>query len=521
MGVLVQEPARGRGFPRLPNASWRDAGLAALVVASGIGTYLLARTALVDDAYITLSYARNVALHGTWGLLSDVPSNAATSPVWVLLLAATTVVVRDTVVALGVLHVLMLVAAVFSLRAAARRTGLPSWVAPVGVLLVAVNPLVMSTMGLETEFLITLFTCLLAAGTAHRPALFGLLAGLVFLTRMDTVFALVLFTLFFPAIVRRLHVMVGVTLVVVLPWLWWSWHHLGSVLPDTLLIKSGQKSWGHYDVSNGWGFWLRFDHPLVVFTAWVPMAAGAIAVLGLVVLAVRTAGPRLLPWIAVAVAGAAHWRTLVVIGVPPYHWYFGSVIAAGTLTVVALCGALAGTSTGRAWLRAVVASVCAVPLVLSVYVDVAQPAKSSVEPSDRASLPWEVAPIQSNWMTSAAYENMGADLRRLLTAPDGTVQRVAAFGEIGHLAYVCDCVVDGFADPALLEPTVAELQERSSPWLRGLLEVDHRYRDVHQRPVPLVGRLVYMHGKQTPPAGAPSWRVDLNPAGGHIVLLYD
>src|SRR4028119_2485568 len=390
---------RGRGGPIGPagapggRAPWRpseglrrDAGLTALVVACGIGTYLLARTALVDDAYITLSYARNVALTGTWGvlsavpsntgtpprgalvcaaspplsharnvalagtwgLLSDVPSNTATAPAWVLLLAATTLVVRDPVVALGILYVLMLVTAVFALRTTARRTGLPSWAAPVGVLLIAVNPLVLSTMGLETQLLITLFTCLLAAGTAHRPALFGMVAGLIFLTRMDAVMALVLFTLFFPAALRRLHVVVSAALLVVVPWLWWSWRHLGSVVPDTLLIKSGQQSWGPYDVTNGWGWWLDFYNPLVVFTAWVPMAAGAIAVLGLVVVAVRSMGPSVLPWLGMAVAGATHWGTLAIIGVPPYHWYYGLVIAAGTPAVVALCGARAGAGRGGA-----------------------------------------------------------------------------------------------------------------------------------------------------------------------------
>ena len=519
MSALVQDSARGRAPWRPSEGLRRDAGLTALVVACGIGTYLLARTALVDDAYITLSYARNVALTGTWGLLSDVPSNTATAPAWVLLLAATTLVVRDPVVALGILYVLMLVTAVFALRTTARRTGLPSWAAPVGVLLIAVNPLVLSTMGLETQLLITLFTCLLAAGTAHRPALFGMVAGLIFLTRMDAVMALVLFTLFFPAALRRLHVVASAALLVVVPWLWWSWRHLGSVVPDTLLIKSGQQSWGPYDVTNGWGWWLDFYNPLVVFTAWVPMAAGAIAVLGLVVVAVRSMGPSVLPWLGMAVAGATHWGTLAIIGVPPYHWYYGLVIAAGTLAVVALCGALAGTGTGMARPGVVVASACVVLLVLSLYVDLAQPTKSGVGPSNHASVPWEVAPIQSNWMTSAGYEDMGADLRELLTAPDGEVQRVAAFGEIGHLAYVCDCLVDGFADPALLTPAVDALREQSPPWLRWLLEIDHRYRDVDRVPLPLVGRLIYMPGEQANPPPEPSWRVDLNPSGGSIVLL--
>jgi hypothetical protein len=149
MATLAAAPARPL-LPR-PRVSRADAVLVAVVALAGTATWLLARPALVDDAYITLSYAQNVALHGTWGLLSDVPSNAATSPAWVLLLAATTVVVRDTGAALGLLHVTMVVTAALALRSAARHTGLPSWVGPVGAVLVVANPLVLSTTGLETS----------------------------------------------------------------------------------------------------------------------------------------------------------------------------------------------------------------------------------------------------------------------------------------------------------------------------------------------------------------------------------
>jgi hypothetical protein len=515
MATLAAPPARPL-LPR-PRVSRADAVLVAVVALAGTATWLLARPALVDDAYITLSYAQNVALHGTWGLLSDVPSNAATSPAWVLLLAATTVVVRDTGAALGLLHVTMVVTAALALRSAARHTGLPSWVGPVGAVLVVANPLVLSTTGLETQFLVLLSTCLLAAAAARRPALYGLAAGLLLLTRMDTAVALVVLTLLSPAVLRRLHVAVGVALAVVLPWSWWSWTHLGSVLPDTLAIKSGQEAWGSYDVGNGWGWWAQFDSRLVVLAAWGPMAAGAVATLGLVVLAVRAREPRLLPWTALGLAGPAHWATLAFIGVPPYHWYFGFVIATGTLTVVALLGAI--TATGWSWTRPVVALACTALLLPAGYVDLAHPAQGSLAPGDRAAVPWRVAPVQSNWMSSAAYEAMGADLRRLLSTPDGRVQRVAAFGELGHLAHSCDCLVDGFADPALLGPDLAAFRASSPPWLQGLLDVDHRHRDPDRAPVPLVGRLVYLPDPQVPPAGAPSWAVDLNPGHGHVVLL--
>src|SRR5687768_15148900 len=86
MGALVAEhadqqpePARGRGADMwwaLPGA------LVALAI------FLVARDGLVDDAYITLSYARNVAEHLHWGMIPAEESNTATSPLNVLMLAA-------------------------------------------------------------------------------------------------------------------------------------------------------------------------------------------------------------------------------------------------------------------------------------------------------------------------------------------------------------------------------------------------------------------------------------------------
>ncbi|MDN5860892.1 MAG: hypothetical protein L0H84_19985, partial [Pseudonocardia sp.] len=95
------------GAPARPSTAGL-AGRIALPVATAIaaaGAFLLVHDALIDDAYITMSYARNVAFHLHWGLIPDEVANSATSPLNVLLLAAITVVVRDPVVAVGVLFV--------------------------------------------------------------------------------------------------------------------------------------------------------------------------------------------------------------------------------------------------------------------------------------------------------------------------------------------------------------------------------------------------------------------------------
>ncbi|MDP9356265.1 MAG: hypothetical protein M3R02_13470, partial [Chloroflexota bacterium] len=59
-----------------------------------VGLFWLVRGALIDDAYITLSYARNLATDLHWGLIPTERANSATSPLNVLLLGGATALLR-------------------------------------------------------------------------------------------------------------------------------------------------------------------------------------------------------------------------------------------------------------------------------------------------------------------------------------------------------------------------------------------------------------------------------------------
>ena len=65
--------------------------------------FLVAHQALIDDAYITLDYARSLAQHGQWALVPGHPANTATSPLNVLLLAGLIVLSGHPVVSVGIL----------------------------------------------------------------------------------------------------------------------------------------------------------------------------------------------------------------------------------------------------------------------------------------------------------------------------------------------------------------------------------------------------------------------------------
>ncbi|HEX5346662.1 MAG TPA: hypothetical protein VFW64_06100 [Pseudonocardiaceae bacterium] len=158
------------------------------------GVFMIVRTGIVDDAYITLTYARNLAFHLHWGLTPARTATTATSPLNVLVQGLLTAVLRRPVLALGVLFVLSNVAEAYALLRVTWTLRLPAWSALLGCALVLFNPLLDSAVGLEIALSAAVMALLLMAAVEARPGLFGLFAGLRAYTRVDLViFALVLF----------------------------------------------------------------------------------------------------------------------------------------------------------------------------------------------------------------------------------------------------------------------------------------------------------------------------------------
>ncbi|HEX9338241.1 MAG TPA: hypothetical protein VF892_20250, partial [Pseudonocardiaceae bacterium] len=156
-------PVPGRWWS--PDRSWLPSLAAALI--AGV-VFLAARTTLIDDAYITLDYARNIAFHLHWGLTPHATANTATSPLNVLVLGLVTAITRRPVLALGVVYVLSTVALEFGLRRTARAVGLPGWVGLLTVLLLAVNPVLLSSIGMEIALGGALTALLLLAAVTGR-----------------------------------------------------------------------------------------------------------------------------------------------------------------------------------------------------------------------------------------------------------------------------------------------------------------------------------------------------------------
>jgi hypothetical protein len=143
----VRDAASSRDRSR---TAWLCGGAALLAA----GLFWVVRGALVDDAYITLSYARNLAARLHWGLIATESANAATSPLNVLLLGGATALLRlggglHPVAGLGIVFVGSAVAMAWAWGKVAAALRLPLLAPALGLALVLLNPLVLSSTGLE------------------------------------------------------------------------------------------------------------------------------------------------------------------------------------------------------------------------------------------------------------------------------------------------------------------------------------------------------------------------------------
>ena len=466
---------------RLPQI--RSLGLSAGVAVAATAVFLLVSRALIDDAYITMAYARNLAFHLHWGMIADEAANSATSPLNVILLGALTAVVRDGVVAVGVLFVASAVLAAHWLAELAADTGLPRALPVVAVGTLLVNPLLLSTVGLEPYLTAALLAGLLRYGVARRSVAFGVVAGLCVLARPDTAVVVVVVALVLrPAWLRA----IGAALAVTLPWYVFSWFALGSALPDTLVMKVGEVWSSAHEFWNGPLLYLTI-FPVATALAFLPVLAGLAALVGLLVVRPRE------PWARAAVAAGlgavGHYGAYCLLHTAPYHWYYAPLIIGTTF-----CAAI--VAVRRRWAVVAAAGLACAALVVDL----------------QHGVPWTRAAISTNWATAAEYERMGTDLRPLV----GTAA-VESPGEIGTLAYYCDCtIVDAFSDRGRVIAAI-EAREQAGGLGAALLRLNYLHLDRGQAPRPVEYRLRYEAHKQ--PAGPDQWPVDHWVDGrGRIVL---
>lgn len=464
----------------------RSWALPAGAAAASALVFALVSGNLIDDTYITLSYAKNLAFHAHWGLIEQGTANTATSPLNVLALAAVTFFVRDAVLAAGIVFVAAQVLLVLGLRRLGERTDLPAAFAPVTFAMLLVNPLLLSSVGLEVALGATGVVWTLVYAGERKAGRLGVVIGLLALVRIDLLLiAAVLFAArreFWTGIWRTAFA----ALAVMLPWFGFSWLVLGSAVPDTLVIKISQQSWGPFSFTNGpLLYWRNF--PAEAALSFLPLPlAGLVGVLWIVQYRRGSdIARRLTPFVALAVAGALHYLAYSRLGVPPYHWYYAPSIIGATIFLAACACAVPDRVRRGTWIAT------GGVLVASVVV-YALPG-----------LPRQFAPITSNHASTTEYREIGQELASIAHG-----RKVETAGEVGALAYACDCeLVDEFSDRGAVDPAITETKRRSGDLGRALLEAN--FHNFDHSVAPISPDLVLATTRRPPPPTAlASWRID-------------
>ena len=480
--------------------------------------FWLAHASLIDDAYITLAYAKNLATDLHWGLTPQQVSNTATSPGNVLLLAGATAAVGvfggvHPVIGLGVVSVGCGTAFGWAWARIVRRLDVSPAAGALGIVLVLLNPVLISAIGLEVLPTAAVLALLLAAALDGRPVLFGALAGAALLIRLDLVVFVVPLALASSGVRRRLHLAIPVAVAVGAPWYVWSWFYFGSAVPDTFVIKTLQRSFDGIGFADGpiamfeGRPGLMFEgRPGLTVLAFAPALVGTVVVLGFALAAALRRAARFAgfgPVVALGVGGIAYYAVYAKLHVPPYHWYYVSPIIALTTTAVLGTAVLARR-------RGVLDRVAAIPL----GVGLGAAALATVALVAAQGAPWTTTIIFGNWATSADYARVGTEIGDRV-GDDVVIN----FGEIGTLAYFCECaMVNDFTDRGVLVPLVDRRIAESGPVGSWLLRLNYHNLNRTQTPLPADYELRYAPG---PGAGPDVWQI-FAPGGrgtGHLTLV--
>ncbi|MEK8073001.1 hypothetical protein [Rhodococcoides navarretei] len=459
--------------------------------------FVLLKDALIDDAYIGLGYAQNFGFHFQWALVESIPSNTATSALNVIASGTVTALVRDPVLACGIVYVMSGSVLAVSLRQVFVTVNLPPRGGVLAAGLVLVNPLMMSTIGMESTLLVAVLGVSLLSIVRSRPVSFGVAAALLVLTRPDTILLLLPLALSFRALraqwVRALAAFASICGA----WYLISWILLGSVIPDTFFIKAVQRSWEGETFANGVFLFLQRT-PTMTIMSIVPVVAGASALLFSLSYALyrRYLRPELRVFVSAAVGGLLVFAGYSVIGVPPYHWYFVPTVATLSIFLVAFVY----TRTGI--LHAVGVAVLVTAIVVSGAVIFFR--------ADKA-----VPPITTNWTSAQQYEVLGRELGALV----GT-ELVELDGEAGTIAYYCRCrAVNVFSDQGFMNARIQEQQSQIPSLAKPILDVNWHFRDWSRGQQP-TRYFLAASTEPGPPGAIRSWRVTSQWIGERYYSLY-
>jgi hypothetical protein len=193
----------------------------------------------LDDAWIHLQFARNLAEGAGFSFNPGVPVAGSTAPLWTLLLGAAFALAGPSIVIVKVIGVAVTLAAALITRQAALAWGASGPAALAAALAVLwTGPLAWGSLsGMEVPLAAMLVAAALWAHAHGRLFLTALFAALAPLARPESIVLLPLLALSRPPTVRRLGAFVGLAALVLAPAVAFSLMTVGAPVPATAAAK--------------------------------------------------------------------------------------------------------------------------------------------------------------------------------------------------------------------------------------------------------------------------------------------
>jgi arabinofuranosyltransferase len=224
----------------------RDDALVVLAAVVPLALFLIRERAVahgagfpLDDSWIHLHFARNLAEGAGFSYNPGVPVAGSTAPAWTLLLAAASLVGGASLVTAKVVGVAVTLGAALVVRRACLAAGAPADVAvTAGVALLLMGPVTWGALSGMEVGLAALLTATALLSVARDVTSWTALAGaLAAVARPEALLVMPFLLLARPLTWRRLAVFTGVTVAVLAPAVAFSWTTVGTPVPATAAAK--------------------------------------------------------------------------------------------------------------------------------------------------------------------------------------------------------------------------------------------------------------------------------------------
>ena len=197
---------------------------------------------IVDDAFIHLTFARNLAQGNGFAFNPGEPTYGSTAPLWTMILALFSKLFTPGFGMAKVLSIIFGLLTIPAFRLLAGNIGLNRKSADIATIIWAVNVWLVrwTASGMEATLATLLLLISINALVRSRDSA-GIWIGLTILCRPEAAVMAVIFALdrWYSAGFRRALKLCGLVIAVNLPWLIYALISFGTIIPNTALVKGG------------------------------------------------------------------------------------------------------------------------------------------------------------------------------------------------------------------------------------------------------------------------------------------